>query len=441
MFAIAFAAVLLANAGNVSAAPVPATAPPRTLKLTPAQMFQLANAAQQKADVATAFAIYTALETNPDTDVRAEARFRHARLLLSSGDNLKAAVLLRRILDDKPRAAPVRLQLAQLLDKMGDKEGAWRQLRAIHASGLPPAVARLIDRYSQALRGQRRYGASLEISIAPDSNINRATRSDTLGTIFGDFQIADEGKAKSGTGLSLSGQAFRRVTIGSDSSLLFRASAFGNLYRRGRFNDLAADVAAGPEFNLGRDRLQVELGATQRWFGQQPFMRSARVAGTFSHPLGLRTLLRVAGSAAVVDNQRNDLQDGKSYSAQLQVERALTPTTGVATTLSIDRQALSDPGYSTIGWRAGASGWRDIGRVTLTASAELGRLHADERLLLFPKRREDHYARFSLGASFRQLQYAGFAPVVRFSVERNRSSIAFYDYRRTRTEMGIVRAF
>src|SRR4029079_1188548 len=127
------------------------------------------------------------------------------------------------------------------------------------------------------------------------------------GTIFGDFQIADEGKAKSGTGLSLSGQAFRRVTIGSDSRLLFPAAAFGTLYRRGRFNDLAADVAAGPEFNLGRDRLQVELGATQRWFGQQPFMRSARVAGTFSLPLGLRTLLRVASSAALVDNQRNDL--------------------------------------------------------------------------------------------------------------------------------------
>src|SRR4029078_8947568 len=97
--------------------------------------------------------------------------------------------------------------------------------------------------------------ASLEISIAPDSNINRATRSDTLGTIFGDFQIADEGKAKSATGLSLSGQAFRRVTIGSDSSLLFRASAFGNLYRRGRFNDLAADVPAEADVTLGRDRL------------------------------------------------------------------------------------------------------------------------------------------------------------------------------------------
>jgi hypothetical protein len=314
-------------------------------------------------------------------------------------------------------------------------------LRAVLSGGLPPSVARLIDRYSQALRAQRPFGASVEVAIAPDSNINRAMRSDTLGTIFGDFQIADEGKAKSGTGLSLSGQAFRRAAIGANSSLLFRASGFANLYRRGRFNDLAADLAAGPELNLGRNRLQLELGATQRWFGQKPYLRSARIAGTFSHPLGSRTLLRLIGSAALVDNQLNDLQDGRSYTGQLQAERALTPTTGVAASLSWDRQALKDPGYATTGWRAGVSGWRDVGRITLTAAADLGRLHADERLLLFPVRRSDRYARISVGASFRQLQYAGFAPVMRFSVERNRSSIVFYDYRRTRTEMGIVRAF
>ena len=87
------------------------------------------------------------------------------------------------------------------------------------------------------------------------------------------------------------------------------------------------------------------------------------------------------------------------------------------------------------------TGWHDLGRMTFTATAELGRVHADERLLLFPDRRNDRYARLSLGASFRQLQYGGFAPLLRVSVERNRSSIAFYDYRRTRTEIGIVRSF
>ena len=431
-------ALLLASAQSVTAQSL---APTRTIHLTPAQMFRLAEAAQQRADLATAFTVYAALETNPDANIRAEARFRHAKQLLALKRTKDAAILLRRVVDERPDAVPARLELARALQLMGDADGALRELRAVQSSGLPLAVARLIDRYSAALRAQRPAGASLEIAIAPDSNINRATRSDTLGTIFGDFQIAEEGKAKSGLGLALNGQVFRRVAIGRDASLLVRASGFANLYRRGRFNDVAADLAAGPELSLGRDRLQLELGVTQRWFGQKPYLRSARLAGTYSHPLGSRTLLRVSGSAALLDNRLNDLQDGKGYSGQLQLERALTPATGVAASIALDRQSLKDPGYATTGWRAGLSGWHDVGRMTFTAAAEVGRLHADERLLLFPERRRDRYARLSVGASFRQLQYAGFAPLLRFSLERNRSSIAFYDYRRTRSEIGVVRAF
>ena len=436
---------VLAGALAVLAARVPDssrhTAEARTIRVTAGQMLNLAEEMIRRGENDHAESILDLLARDPDSDVRNEARSRHARLLLSLGESRKSAALLRRVLDEKPNAIPVRLQLAQLLDKMGDTEGAWRQVRAIHAGGLPPSVARIIDRYSAALRAQRLHGASLEVAIAPDSNINHATRSETLGTIFGDFQIADDAKAKSGTGLSLSGQAFHRLAISGDAKLLFRASGFANLYPHGRFNDVAADLAAGTEFSFGRDQLQLELGATQRWYGQKPYTRSARLAGTFVHPLGSRTLLRVTSSAALMDNQLNNLQDGKRYSGQVQFERALTPTTGLVASLTLDRQALKDPGYATLGWRAGLTGWHDVGRTTFTAGVELGRLHADKRLLLLPERREERYTRFSLGTSLRQLQYYGFAPVLRFSIERNRSSIAFYDFRRTRTEMAIVRAF
>lgn len=378
---------------------------------------------------------------DPSPDIRLEARFRLAMLESKTGNLTAAATLLREIVDQRPSAGRARLELAGVLDKLGDKDGAWRQIRAVHASGLPPAVARLVDRYSEALRAQRPFGATFELAMAPDSNINRATRSDTLGTVLGDFRIADGGKAKSGTGLSLSAQAFRRVPLGADTSLLLRGTGFANLYRRREFNDLAADVAAGPEFQLGRGRLQIELGATRRWYGQKPYLRSARIAGTLSQPVGRMTLVRLSGSAALVDNQVNNLQDGKSFSGQLAVERAISATTGFTASVGIDRQSLYEPGYSTTGWRAGLNIWHDFGRITLTAGADLERLRADERLMLFPNKRLDRYSRLSLGATFRQLQWRGFAPVARISLERNRSNIAFYDYRRTRTEMGVVHVF
>jgi len=438
--ALFFAAAALAvpapsihvGSGRISAA---------TQSLSATQMFALADQANDRGEAALAETIYRVMFLDASIDVRLEARFRLAKLEIKRGDLAKAAVLLRQIVDERPAAAPTRLELAQLLNRMGDKEGAWREIRAIHAGGLPPAVARLIDRYSEALRTQRPFGASFEIALAPDSNINRATRSDTLGTVLGDFQIAGDAKAKSGTGLSLHAQTYRRLPLGSDASLLFRLTGSADLYRQNQFNDIAADLAVGPELNLGRNRLQLELGATQRWFGRKPFMRSARAAGTLSHPLGGRTLIRLSGSAALVDNQLNDLQDGKTYSGQLGVERALSTTTGIAANFGIDRQSLKDSGYSTTGWQVGLTAWRDMGRMTLTVGAEFGRLHADERLSLFPLRRADRYSRLSIGATFRQLQFRGFAPLIRLSIERNRSSVEFYDYRRTRTELGFVRAF
>ncbi|MGN6849186.1 MAG: surface lipoprotein assembly modifier [Sphingomicrobium sp.] len=409
--------------------------------LTAGQMLRLSDDLTRSGQSAKAEFVLEALTRDPDSDIRNEARFRESKLLAARGRLSAAAVILRQILDEKPNAVPVRLELAGILDRLGDKDGAWRQLRAAQATGLPPAVARLVDRYSEALRSQRSFGASFEIALAPDSNINRATRSDTLGTVFGNFDIGQDGKAKSGTGLSLQAQMFRRFPLNTHSSLLIRGTGAADLYRDSRFNDIAADVATGPELDLGHDRLQLELGFTQRWFGQKPFLRSVRTAATYSHPLGRRTLLRLNGNAALLDNQMNDLEDGKSYSGQLDIERALGPTGGIAANFGLDREALKDPGYATTGWRAALTGWRDIGRLTLTAGAELGRLHADQRLTLFPEKREDRYSRLSLGATFRQLQYGGFAPVARLSIERNRSTIAFYDYRRVRLEAGVDRAF
>jgi tetratricopeptide (TPR) repeat protein len=437
-------AILLAAATAVPpspAVPDPGVRYERKLILTPGEMFKLAEVATIRGDLTTASAIYAALEHNPDSDIRAEARFRYAKQLLGEKRNRDAALLLRRLIDEKPNATVARLELARALQLLGQPDAALRELRAAQASGLPPAVARLVDRYSEALRASRPFGANFEIALAPDSNINRATRSDTLGTFFGDFDIGKDSKARSGTGLSIQGQAYQRLSIGADNSLLVRLSGAADLYRKMDFNDIAVDFAAGPEFRLGRNQLNFEAGATQRWFGQKPFMRSARIGATWVRPIGSLTQLRLSGSAAVIDNQMNDLQDGKAFSGRLSVERALSATMGIGLNLSRDRQSLKDPGYSTTGWRAGLLGWRDVGRMTFTAEAEMGRLHADDRLQLFPDRRSDRYSSLSIGATFRQLQWHGFAPVTRFSIERNRSTIEFYDYRRTRSEIGVVRAF
>lgn len=405
------------------------------------QMLEWAERAQARGDRATAIRVYRSMLLDEDQDARHEARFRLARLLALDGKLSEAAILLRQVIDDRPDAASARFAMAQLLVRIGDETAARRELRALQATQLPLESARLVDRFSDSLRIHKPFGASIELAVAPDSNINRATRSDTIGTVIGPFEISEDGQAVSGTGLAIRGQLHGRFAIGETANLSGRLSASADLYASGAFNDVAVEATVGPELRLGRNLVRLEGGAGRRWFGGRPFLDSARIAASVTRPLGRRAQIRATGSVAVIDHRLNDLQDGRAFGGSVAIERALSPTTGLGVSLAGDRQALRDPAYSTFSWRASVIGWREVGRTTLTATVDYGRLEADDRLLLFPSRRRESFARASLGATFRQFTFRGFAPLVRYSIERNRSSIEVYDYARRRAEFGITRAF
>ncbi len=441
MLLFAMGTVLAGTAPEPLPQPAEAEMASRTFRLTSTNMLVFADKAAASGRVDVAVDAYRALAHDADPQVRAEALYRHGKLLLSLGKLKEAALLLRRVIDSQPTAAPPRLELARALQLMGDNDGAWREVRAVQASGLPIHVARMVDRYSEALRAARPFGTSIQIALAPDSNINTATRSDTLDTVLGDFDIDADSKARSGVGVALAGQAYRRLPLSSGHSLVARVSGAANLYRKPDFNDFTLDAAAGPELQIGSSRVTVEAGIAQRWYGMKPVVRSTRIAASLRKPLGRRTQLSASASIGRLDYKLNDLQDGTSVNARLGVERALSATTGIGVNLSAGRLAARDPAYSTRDWRIGVVGWRDIGRATLTAEAEYGRLKADNRLALLPEARADRYSRLAIGASFRQLTFGGFAPFTRFVIERNRSTVEFYDYRRRRSEVGFSRAF
>jgi outer membrane protein len=426
--------------------PAPAVASPNdrareSVELSSEQLLGLADHAQTRGDVATAEAAYRALTADPLIEIRSEARFRLAIMFVKLRRLAEAATLLRAVLDEQPSAQRVRLELAHILDLLGDEAGARRALREAQAGGLPPDVARLVDRYSAALRAQKPIGASIDIALAPDSNINRATQSQVLGTILGDFVLDDDAKQRSGVGLAMRGQGYARLRLGDKANLFGRISGSADLYRDGAFNDVALAATFGPELRSGADRISLEAGGVWRWFGGQAYSRAATVSLNYFHPLGRTAQLRATASAALVDNLFNQLQDGHSYSAALSYERALSNRAGIGVTVSGDRQALRDPGYSTWAGRATLFGYRDLGPVTLVATISHARLKTDDRLQLFPKARSDRLYSASLGATFRTFRVGTFAPFVRATFEQNQSTIAIYDYRKLRTEIGVTRAF
>ena len=436
------AALAVAVAVMHPAAAQPAAPQDSAVTLSPVELFAFADAARARGDYAAAEAAYRALAENPDIELRTEARFRLATMFIDDlGRDTDAAVLLRRILDEKPDAAPVRLELARVLGRLGDEAGVRRELRQAQAGDLPPQVAQFVDSYVRALSARRPFGGSATIGLAPDSNINRATRSDTIDTVFAPFTLSEDARQQSGLGLTLGGNVFARTGLTEGVGLLARATGDGRFYRQGAFNDTTLSLLAGPEVALGRDRLNIAAGYVWRWFGGDPYSETATVSGSFIHPAGRQAQLAASLSAGRIDNRLNDGQDGEVYGAGLSYDRALGSRGGIGIGLSGARQDARNSGYAA--WQGGVAlrGFREMGRMTVRAEIEYRKLEADARLFLFPERRSDDRYSADVAATFRQLTFFGFAPAIQIGWERNRSTVDIYDYRRISGQVAIERAF
>lgn len=410
--------------------------------LTATQVFQLADEARNAGDFATAEVAWRALTQDPDLEIRTEARFRLGLMLADDlGRHADAALLFRRILDDKPDAARVRLELARMHAALGDMAAARRELRAAEAAGLPPAVEQLVRFYSRALNAGKPLGGSVEIALAPDNNINRATRSDTLGTVIGDFTLDEDARAKSGIGLDLQGQGYLRLGLAPGASLLVRASGSGTLYRQGDFNDISTGVQAGPQYRWGGNQLTLSAGPSWRWYGGDPYSRGIGGNLSWQRPVGKRGQLRLDGGVAHVVNHRNALQTANDFTLSAAFDRAFDARSGGGVQLFGFREAARDPGYSLASGGGSFYLFREIGRTTLVGTIGYSHLESDRRLFLYPKRRiEDRYSA-SLAMTLRALQLGRFAPLVRLKWERNNASIELYDYRRLAAEFGLTSVF
>ncbi|GGD63888.1 surface lipoprotein assembly modifier [Croceicoccus mobilis] len=435
--------VTLAIAAPGLALPVAAQdGSPPAVKLTPAQMFDVASQAEAKEDYATAEALLEALASHPDLELRSEARFRLALLRANRQGRIRdGAVLLRQILDEQPEAARVRVELARLLVMLNDREGAERELRAARAAGLPPEIERLVHFYAQALSSPANIGLNLEATLAPDSNINRATASDTLSTVIGDLELSDDARRKSGLGLAMRAQGYGRVPLGGSAELAATISAAIREYDGSAFDDYQVSAELGPQWQSGGDRISLAANIRYRWFGDEPFTEAHGGRAEIRHPVGKRGRLRASVSALDEDNRRNDQQDQTRLSLDVGIDRAFTSRWGAGFYLTGSRAMARAEPYSNASGGLRAYVFREFGQTSLALSGSYSHLEADQVLGLYGARRIDDFAAVGLSGTFRSFRVGTFAPIARLQFERNASSIEIYDFTRKSVEIGLTAAF
>jgi hypothetical protein len=407
-----------------------------------ADLFAMAGRALVAGDTKTATTIYRALEHDPDSDIRCEARFRHAQVLEQSKSWTEAALLLRAILDEKPKAQPARLELAKVLAAMGHEGEARRELRAAQAGGLPPQVAQAVNQFAAALRAAKPFGGTFELGLSPSNNINRATSSPTLNSVLGPLDLSPDAQAQSGIGLNIGGQGYVQVPVSAKVALTARLSTQNTLYRISEFNDSTFAGDAGAVLSLGRSRIRLSVGPSYRLYGAHPFTIAVNASADWLHPLGKRSQIDLESDLSKVTYKTNALQDGDVFAETASIEHAFSARTGAKLSLFAQRTTAADPGYASVNGGTSVLAWREWGKTTVYATGAVSHLEGDACLCdFYTDRRVEWLTRASLGATFRQIQVKGFSPLLRINYERNKSTVGIYDYHRFSADMAITRAF
>lgn len=404
-------------------------------------IFALAERYATASRSADAEALLLGLTRDPNPDYRAEARFRLALAREARGDRRGAIEWLKALLDEQPNAGRPRLELARLLAASGDEAGARRELRRAGAAGLPDDVARVVDRFATALRSVRPIGGALEIAIAPDSNINRATTQERVDTVVAPLTLSRDARATSGIGASLSGQAFARGDLTEDVAILSRVSARADLYGKSRFNDLVLTLASGPEFRLAGARVRPAAIAQRRWFGGDLFSES--YGGSVNVLKPIDRVSQVEGELTILETRYrpNPLQDGVLADLNLAYDRALSPRFSVRVGLRGTRQDAGIAFLKNVSGGVDLLASRAFGKQLIFVQASGFSLEADARDPLFGVKRSDTRFDLTAGAILRRFSWRGMAPLVRVTHTRSDSTVPIFDFKRTRVEFAISREF
>jgi hypothetical protein len=399
-------------------------------------MLRLADDLRSQGREAAADAVLRALFDNPDRDVRLEARFRFARAMSSRRRYAEAIEQLDHILVERPSAAPVRFELAKALELSGDHARSLREFSRLRAGALPANLAREIDQVVSTLRSRRAFGGSVELGMAPDSNVNGATGATTVLVNGLPFLLDPDARRRSGLGIEAAAQVYWRQRVSGNTQLVAEALGRGTVYRDAGLDDGVVQVGLGPEFG---NRLRTSVFGSRRWYLGNGYSWSYGGTAQWLKPVSRRATLDLGGRIERIAVPRSNALNATAYTATIALERALRPTLFARASVAANRYQARSPVYSTTSIEAAVLLAKDFGPLSIYGRVGYAHLRADG--LFLGAKREDNRFDLGGGVSLRRLRIWDASPIIRVTRVVNGSSAVLYDTSRTRLEVALSRPF
>lgn len=375
-------------------------------------------------------------------DAEIERAFRDGMASYAARDYGRAEALFRRILDRDPELLRVRLELARTLFMARKDEQADYHFRLAAGERPPAQVLRNIVRFREAIRARRAWRFDIDVGFAPDSNINSATDKETVDINGLPFKLDANGRARSGTGRFVGGQASVRLNRSGNTPIYLGTYGRWTTYRDHNFDDAYAGAEVGPEFQLAGGRLRTTATGLMRWYGRRPLVQSFGARLEYDRLVGGKWT--VGGTLLVRHNdyaRRTDV-DGWDAEARVSANRPLGRTSLGFAYAGVERNWAQDPGQAFWRERIGVGVLKEIGwGLRPQLGLDIARQVNDGPLAPFGKQRRDWQLQGSASIYKRDWNLGGFAPSLRLTVTRNLSTLPLYDEKRRRAEIRITKAF
>lgn len=360
-------------------------------------------------------------------------------------------ILFLAILAEHPDFARARLELAYAFFLRGRDSLARRHFERALAANPPTPVVANINRYLAEIRARKRWSAYFGMALLPDTNIGAASASETvLVDVFGQrlpFTL-DDGGEQSGIGLSIwAGGEYQEplvpnwfIRIGGDISR--------REYAGSKFDHMSLGGHVGPRWLIG-SRTEASLLFTTRreWQADRPSSRSLgvrlealrRLTPRVSGQFGASWRARRHDESAYLDGPALDLSVGLAWAVsptlranfragwarsrpELESLRNRTFQTSLGASIALPR------GFSVSGTLSGNwTNYKGPGRPPSN--------------VVDGSPRKDATRSIRISVLKRDLTIGAFSPQFSVTHERRGSNAQQADYRRTGSEISLVRQF
>lgn len=381
-----------------------------------------------------------ALTTAGGNDI--DRAFLEGVILRAQGQNEAAIQLYRAVLRIRPDLLAFRQALAETLYLTGQFEAAEFQLSELESIDPNAANRRGYRNFRNRILAEKPYGFGGSVAIVPSSNINRGTANTTFSTGFGDFTIDDTGRETTGTGLSLSGSAFRRFSFPDGSRITLSGQVSGILYEDDTYTQYTLGAVAAYERPSAYGLWALSLKRARTFFGDNPNVDETALGVGLTRTINPRTQVTYSANLSQLDYITDNFLDGPRYRAGVSLRHRLSANTQIGGSLTLERGDAEAERFQfdavTIGGditRLFANGVQ----LTLGLEIQAKPYRGDFSGVDFPRDDTTRTIRFEVFNS--QIEWNGAAPSLSCRYSDTSSNIAFYDYDVTECTIGLTRRF